>query len=190
MIAPGDLRSAAPSPVGCIIADPPWRYENTGGNGPAENHYPTMSTWEIAALPVREVTARSAHLYLWVTDIHLEEVFRLGLLEAWGFRYIQTLKWLKVKEGKPQMGTGHYYRHASELCIFAVKGRAPVARHDVLDFFWAPRTQHSAKPSIIHEYAEAMSPGPYLELFARTARPGWYAWGNEAPASPPPPSRL
>ena len=21
--------------------------------------------------------------------------------------------------------------------------------------------------------------GPYLELFARTARPGWDAWGNE-----------
>lgn len=185
-----DLRTLSSEPFGCIVADPPWRYENTVSNGPAEAHYPTMSTWEIAALPVREVTARSAHLYLWVTDAHLPEVFNTGLLDSWGFRYIQTLKWLKVKDGKPQMGAGNYYRHASELCIFAVKGRAPVKAHNVLDFFWAARGAHSKKPTVIHEWAEAMSPGPYLEMFARESRPGWYAWGNEAPASPLPPSRL
>jgi N6-adenosine-specific RNA methylase IME4 len=181
-LLPPDLRSVVPGPVGTIIADPPWRYDNVAAQGAAEDHYPTMSIWEIASLPVKEITDRSAHLYLWVTDSHLEDVFRLGLLEAWGFRYIQTLKWLKIKDGKPQMGVGNYYRHATELCIFAVKGRAPVAHHDTLDFFWAPRERHSAKPPTIHEYAERLSSGPYLEMFARTPRPGWYAWGNQAPA--------
>src|SRR5690348_7322663 len=28
---------------------------------------------------------------------------------------------------------------------------------------------------------EECSPGPYLELFARRARPGWHAWGDEIP---------
>jgi len=27
--------------------------------------------------------------------------------------------------------------------------------------------------------AEALFSGPHVELFARTARPGWNAWGNE-----------
>jgi len=26
---------------------------------------------------------------------------------------------------------------------------------------------------------EAVSPGPYLEMFARRKRHGWHAWGNE-----------
>jgi N6-adenosine-specific RNA methylase IME4 len=30
---------------------------------------------------------------------------------------------------------------------------------------------------------EQVSPGPRMEIFARTARPDWDAWGNEAPAA-------
>jgi N6-adenosine-specific RNA methylase IME4 len=26
---------------------------------------------------------------------------------------------------------------------------------------------------------EEVSPGPYLEMFARDKREGWHAWGNE-----------
>jgi len=26
---------------------------------------------------------------------------------------------------------------------------------------------------------ESVSPGPYLEMFARRKRPGWQSWGNE-----------
>lgn len=83
----------------------------------------------------------------------------------------------------PQIGTGHYFRHCFEVCIFAVRGKAPPARRDVLALFDAPRTRmHSEKPDRIFELAEAMSPGPYLEMFARVARPGWTTWGLEAPA--------
>ena len=32
-----------------------------------------------------------------------------------------------------------------------------------------------------YELVEKISPGPYLEMFARTARPGWEIWGLESP---------
>lgn len=31
----------------------------------------------------------------------------------------------------------------------------------------------------MYDVIERVSPGPYLELFARRHRPGWDVWGNE-----------
>ena len=42
------------------------------------------------------------------------------------------------------------------------------------------KREHSRKPDEIYPIVEACSPGPYLELFARGARPNWTGWGNEA----------
>lgn len=39
---------------------------------------------------------------------------------------------------------------------------------------------HSAKPECWLDYFEHVSPGPYLELFARRNRLGWDTWGDEA----------
>lgn len=42
-----------------IYADPPWAYQQAGATakarGTAVKHYPTMTTAEICALPVREI---------------------------------------------------------------------------------------------------------------------------------------
>ena len=46
-------------------------------------------------------------------------------------------------------------------------------------FQW-PRGQHSAKPEAFLDMVETVSPGPYLEMFARRNRLGWDTWGNEA----------
>jgi N6-adenosine-specific RNA methylase IME4 len=44
----------------------------------------------------------------------------------------------------------------------------------------APRREHSRKPNEVYAIIEAMYPGlPKMELFARKARPGWAAWGNQ-----------
>lgn len=43
----------------------------------------------------------------------------------------------------------------------------------------APRRRHSEKPLEFYDLFETVSPGPYLELFARNAREGWTSWGNE-----------
>ncbi len=41
-------------------------------------------------------------------------------------------------------------------------------------------TEHSAKPEAFLDLVEQVSPGPYLEMFARRNRLGWDTWGNEA----------
>jgi len=71
---------------GTIVADPPWRYDNgTVPRGGVEHHYGTMTPAEICALPVADLAADNAHLYLWVTNLHLREGRPFDIIEAWGF---------------------------------------------------------------------------------------------------------
>jgi N6-adenosine-specific RNA methylase IME4 len=47
-------------------------------------------------------------------------------------------------------------------------------------WYTAPRREHSAKPDLFIDLIERMSPGPYVELFARRARFGWDTWGDQS----------
>jgi N6-adenosine-specific RNA methylase IME4 len=181
-----------------IVADPPWRYTSsdiiTRGTThtasvetrkirAAENHYQTMSNDEIAALPVREQVADDAHLYMWVTNPRLfrgrfDSMGPIDIVEAWGFDYVTLLTWHKL--GAP--GMGFYFRGDTEHVIFARRGKAPIPPSvRVSNHFAATKGRHSAKPDRFYEIVERVSPGPYLELFARRRRYGWDVWGNEAP---------
>lgn len=117
-----------------------------------------------------------AHLYVWVTNPLLPQA--LPLIEAWGFRYVTLLTWRKLGT----LGLGFYFRGDTEHVIFAVRGRAPIAPDiRARNWFAARKTGHSIKPDLFYEMVERVSPGPYLELFARRRRYGWDVWGNEAP---------
>jgi hypothetical protein len=66
--------------------------------------------------------------------------------------------------------------------INARKGTAeptPLARATTRWFRW-PVAEHSRKPEAFLDLVEQVSPGPYLEMFARRQRLGWDTWGNEA----------
>lgn len=169
-----------------IVADPPWTYQRSSGLGrgrAAADQYPTMTNADIAALPVGEMADDGAHLYLWVTNPRLfaeahDEVGPIEMLRGWGFRYVTTLTWHKL--GAP--GMGWYFRGDTEHVLFGVRGSAPIApAKRVSNHFAASRREHSAKPDRFYEIVERVSPGPYLELFARRRRFGWDVWGNEAP---------
>jgi N6-adenosine-specific RNA methylase IME4 len=57
--------------------------------------------------------------------------------------------------------------------------REPVKLTRVDRSWWEwPRSGHSAKPSAFLDLVETVSPGPYVELFARQPRLGWDAWGH------------
>ena len=156
-----------------ILADPPWRYY-LALRGAPDMHYPTMTTDEIAQLDVP--AASDAVLFLWATAPNLPDALRV--MEAWGFEYKTNIVWVK----RGPVGTGYYARGRHELLLIGTKGKPGVppesARPDsVLE---APRGRHSEKPAEVYGIIEAMYPGRrYLELFARTQRPGWAAWGNE-----------
>ncbi len=168
-----------------IVADPPWAYRTTDGittnargkNEPtAATQYPSMSVSEIAALPVAEQVGQDAHLYLWVTNPLMFDAF--PVVEAWGFRYVTTLTWLKTGP----LGMGYYFRGETEHVLFGVRGKAPIpANRRERNWISAPKTGHSRKPDRFYEIVERVSPGPYLEMFARRRRYGWDVWGNEAP---------
>lgn len=165
------------------MADPPWAYLNGSvPMGGVDKHFATMTNIDIAELPVRDWVDDDAHLYLWVTNPRLFAQGHDGgvgpheILQAWGFRYITLLTWLK-----PGLGLGYYFRGCTEHVLFGVRGQAPIPGEIRLaNYFTGPRAEHSRKPDAFLDMVETVSPGPYLEMFSRRARFGWDVWGNES----------
>lgn len=160
-----------------IYADPPWRYDFSKDDADQiENHYPTMTLEEICALPVAEASTDDCALFLWTTSPKLEEAF--AALKAWGFTYRTCAIW-----DKTWIGPGYYFRQRHELLLVATKGNlpSPLPANRPDSIFTEKRTRHSRKPEIAYQLIEQMYPElPKLELFARSARAGWTAWGNES----------
>lgn len=160
-----------------IYADPPWQYDHqTSDNRLVENHYPTMSLEDICALPVQDIATPDAVVFLWATVPMMPEA--LQVMDAWGFKYRTGAVWVKDK-----IGMGFWFRQRHELLLIGVRGNMPTPKEadrpdSVIE---ACRGAHSVKPPIVYELIERMFPElKRLELFARTAREGWTAWGNEA----------
>lgn len=160
-----------------IVIDPPWDWGDEGDVnqfGRAKPDYHTMPIEDIEKLPVAKIADDNCHLYLWVTNRSLPKAFRL--IEAWGFRYITCLTWVK-----PYFGMGNYFRGSTEQILFAVKGSQPLKRKDVGTHFEAPRGNgHSAKPDEFYSLVESCSYGPYIDIFGRKERDGWSVWGENA----------
>ncbi len=170
-----------------ILANPPWRFTNRTGKVAPEHRrlsrYGTMGIEQIAALPVGDVVGPTAHLYLWVPNALLPQ--GLQVLNAWGFSYKSNIVWHKLRKdgGSDGRGVGFYFRNVTELILFGVRGRnartlAPGRRQ--VNYLGTRKREHSRKPDEQYEIIEACSPGPYLELFARGARPKWTLWGDQA----------
>lgn len=170
-----------------ILADPPWQFTNRTGKMAPEhkrlNRYPTMTLSELCKLPVKEVSAETAHLYLWVPNALLKE--GLEVMEKWGFTYKTNIIWQKVrKDGEPDgRGVGFYFRNTTEIILFGVKGKNartlnPGRRQ--VNVIKSMKREHSRKPDEQYEIIESCSWGPYLELFARGNRENWIGWGNQA----------
>ena len=170
-----------------ILADPPWQFQNRTGKMAPEhkrlNRYSTLELDEILGLPVRALADDTAHLYLWVPNALLLE--GLKVMEAWGFKYKTNIVWHKIrKDGGPDgRGVGFYFRNVTEMVLFGVRGKnartlAPGRRQ--VNFVATQKREHSRKPDEMYNLIEECSAGPYLELFARGARPNWSVWGHEA----------
>ena len=161
-----------------ILADPPWRFLNRTGKIAPEHHrlsrYGTMSTDEIAALPVRLATTEPAHLYLWVPNALLPDGLRV--MQAWGFEYKANIVWHKVRKdgGSDGRGVGFYFRNVTELLLFGVRGknaRTEAPARSQVNYMSSCKREHSRKPDEQYDLIEKCSRGPYLELFARRNSP-------------------
>lgn len=181
------LRVAKSTRFATVLADPPWQFQNRTGKIAPEHRrlsrYGTMTLDDIKALPVPEIAADTAHLYLWVPNALLPE--GIEVLRAWGFHYKSNLVWHKIrKDGGPDgRGVGFYFRNVTELVLFGVRGKnartlAPGRRQ--VNFLATQKREHSRKPDELYPLIEACSPGPYIELFARGPRKKWAVWGNQS----------
>lgn len=183
-------------PFSAILADPPWQFNSlwggrpkkVGGDYPSraiDSHYPTMTIDDICALPVSDIAADDCVLFMWTCWPVLQKSFRV--LEAWGFTYKTcAFSWMKADpyrlfadEKTPFAGLGYWTRANTEPCLLATRGSPKRIAKDVRQGIIAPRREHSRKPDCVHERIERLVDGPYLEIFARSSRPGWTVWGNE-----------
>lgn len=170
-----------------VLADPPWRFTNRTGKVAPEHRrlsrYETMTTDDICALPVADLTSQPAHLYMWVPNALLPDGLRV--MHTWGFEYKSNIVWHKVRKdgGSDGRGVGFYFRNVTELLLFGVRGknaRTEAPGRSQVNYLSSRKREHSRKPDEQYDLIESCSKGPYLELFARGTRPGWTYWGNQA----------
>ncbi len=198
-----------PLRYGAILADPPWRMKmysvkgmGRSPDGPLtrneqrqnnpERHYKTMELDEIKALPVNQLAAPDCVLFMWVIDPMIPQALDVG--KAWGFTY-KTVAFYWAKERRitserhklhddPDhkrfpIGTGYWTRSNPEQCLLFTIGAPRRQSAAVRKLVISPRREHSRKPDECAAAIESLVSGPYVELFARTARPGWDCWGNQ-----------
>lgn len=170
-----------------VVIDPPWRPALHAGNprratldksGP-QKHYRTLTVEEIIAIP--PPLAKRAHVYIWGLSQHMDWPYQLA--EAWGLEPVICLTWRK-----PGLGTGRFQCNTEHVLLCRKGPRTGNAfGRDVPKwgaatngtcFDW-PRGRHSEKPQEFFNLVERISPGPYLEMYARTRRDGWDAVGDE-----------
>lgn len=174
-----------------IVADPPWPFSWNGGAGGAHRNptpmaYDLMVLEDIKALPLRESEeiAAHAHLFLWVTPELQREGEGVATARAWGFEPVDEIIW-----EKPNIGMGVFPRHVHEPLLICRRGNLPFTGPKNIRSVqkWSQRHAgngggkvHSAKPDAALDLVEQVSPGPYVELFARRARFGWDYWGDQS----------
>jgi N6-adenosine-specific RNA methylase IME4 len=163
-----------------VVADPPWTpvlgsswATATTDKARPQKHYKTATLDEI--VNHCPPTPAKAHLWLWVLPQHIDWGYTVA--RAWGFEPAQTITWCK-----PGLGVGRFQSNTEHILVCRKGSRAGNAFGPTRGtWFGWPRGRHSAKPDAFYDLVKQCSPGPYLEMYARTAREGWDAWGNEAP---------
>ena len=157
-----------------LVVDPPWphpdsgaRTQSTAGNWrgkwlgyESKLPYDRMSLDEIRALPIGDLAAKDAHLYLWTTNGFIWDA--RDCLTAWGFKHSTLLTWCKAPMG---IGLGGAYTITTEFVLFARRGSLKPSRRWDSTWFQFKRpynengaTAHSAKPDGFLDVIEQVSP--------------------------------
>jgi N6-adenosine-specific RNA methylase IME4 len=175
----GDL---TPLRYGVILADPAWMFALRSPKGEGKSpqaHYRCMPLTDIQTLPVSQLAAPDCACIMWATAPMLPQA--IDTLDAWGFTFKSAGAWAKQSPTGASwaFGPGYVYRSAAEFWLLGTIGRPAQRSRSIRNLIVAPRREHSRKPDQMHTDIEALFDGPYVELFARSQRPGWDCWGNE-----------
>lgn len=173
--------------------DPPWTFHAWSHRGEGKGacqHYSCQSLEDIIALPVDQLMAPDAAIFLWTVQPMYPEAMRV--IEAWGFAFrTVAFVWIKMPHKwspdqqplriRPRMGLGYHTRSGSEACWLATRGKGYKRQSmGVEQVVFAPLREHSRKPDeVAHRIDRLVGDVPRIELFAREQRPGWVVWGDE-----------
>jgi len=181
-----------------VLADPALRQEMRSEKGEGkspQSKYRCMTLEELVEFGrhVKLVASPNAVCLMWTSSPVL--VQSLAALAAWGFDYKSFAAWAKESKNsgdldsddpkhKWQFGSGYIFRSAAEILLAGTRGdpawHDTSAARSVRNLIYAPVREHSRKPDAQYAIAETLMPGPYLELFSRTTRPGWDHFGDQA----------
>lgn len=181
-----------------VSIDPPWHWksraasQNPSSVRSPQKHYPTMDLEHIKAIPMKQIAAPDAHVFLWCTGPLIAQGVHNMLFRAWGVRdsslafvWVKTLRSfdMKLLERTPlldqdiHMSTGFTTRQNAEFVVLGRIGSPARARADIRQVIIAPVAEHSRKPDEYYRRVEHYSPGPRIDMFAGADRPGWTRWG-------------
>lgn len=168
-----------------IVVDPPWMYgedpggiEKTGGtflSGSAQT-YNVMTLDKIKSIPVKKISDKNCHLFLWTTVPFLKKA--MDVLVGWNFEYKTAMFWEKVKS----FGLGYWFRNQYEVVLIGKVGDAKPFHSQKKNCFTTLKIQptgHSEKPDMFYKLIEEITDGPRIDIFARKYRDGWTCIGNE-----------
>ena len=184
---------------GVISIDPPWHFRsrapvsNPESDRNPQRYYPTMDIEHLERLPIKTLALPDCWVMLWITGPLLAAGVHNRLFRAWKVRPSATIfTWIKTKrsfgesclletqvlfENDLHMGTGFTTRANAEWVILGRIGSPKVARRDIRSIIFAPVGEHSRKPDDFFRRARHFGTGPYLDMFAGNARPGWTSFG-------------
>ncbi len=165
-----------------LMVDPPWQFDNWSDKGKgksADAHYRCLPDDVIKALPIGNIAARDAIMFLWATSPRVE--FAYACARHWGFRPVTLGFWRKTTiNGNTAFGTGYRARNAGDPWIIAVAGHPDTSKAE-RNYFSGLAREHSRKPEAGFEWCERYLPAARrIEVFSRSNRPGWTCWGDEA----------
>ena len=163
-----------------IVADPPWqikKIKRKARSSQKQMDYLTMPLEEIKALPVQDLAAKDAIIFMWTIQKYLFDA--RDVLASWGFEYLCMGVWQKTygrSAGMPLYG----FQWNAEFIAVGYTGSLDLwpKRKLVPLCFQAENWRHSEKPSKFYETIEPLG-GSRIDLFARKQRPGWDVWGDE-----------
>ena len=165
-----------------IYMDPPWYYQGQSMMGPDEpsshldDHYPQMRDEELKELPIYDMLADNALVFMWVGSPILSRAMKIA--EHWKLKFATIgFVWDKVMRNP-----GFYTMSQVEICLIFKKGSIPKPRgaRNINQFLSEKRREHSRKPDEVRKRIELMFPEQNkLEMFARNKSEGWDVFGNE-----------
>lgn len=169
-----------------VLADPAWLmdlYSEAGATSSPQAHYNCSPTPAICAFMAQMLTfacAEDCVLIMWCTFPMLARGDCHEVMRAAGFEPKTGGAWVKTtRNGKLCFGGGYIYRSAAECWLLGTRGNPKAYSKSIRNAIVDLRREHSRKPDVMYDMIENQFKGPYLELNARTERPGWDWHGDE-----------